>query len=59
MLTLGEYAGEFEMIEKLSVRDQIRETLLRFRITTDYEHYINAIDGGYDAGDATFNGYIF
>ena len=59
MLTLGKYAEEFEMIEKVSVGDQIRETHFGFRNNTDYEHYINAIDEGCDAGDAIFNGYVF
>ena len=54
-----DFGGEFEMIGKLSVGDQIRESHIRFRNFTVYEHYINAIDEGYDAEDAIFNGYIF
>ena len=43
---------------KISVGDQIRETLIRFRKITDYEHYINAIDEGYDAEGAIFSGFV-
>ena len=56
---IGHYAGKFEMFGKLSVGDQFRETHIRFRNTTDYEHYINAFDGEFDAEGAFFNGYIF
>ena len=35
---------------------QVRQTHIRFRKTDDYESYINAIDEGYDAEDAIFNG---
>ena len=56
---LVNYTGEFEMVGKLRVGDQIRETHIRFRIITDYESYINAIDKGYDAEDAIFNGYVY
>ena len=55
---LVDYAGEFEMAGKLSIGDQIRETHIRLRNITDYESYINAIDEGYEAEDAIFNGYI-
>ena len=56
---IGDYAGEIEMAGKLSVYDQIRETQIRFRNTTDYEHYVSAVDEEYDAEDAIFNGHIF
>ena len=35
---------------------QVRQTHIRFRKIDDYESYINAIDEGYDAEDAIFNG---
>ena len=47
------------MNRKLSVGDQIGGTHIRFRNTTDYEHYVNAIDEGYDAEDAIFDCYIY
>ena len=56
---LQDYEGEFEMIGNLKVGDQIRQTHIRFRNINDYEAYINAIDEGYDAEDAIFNGYIY
>ena len=56
---LLDYTGDFEMIGKLSIGDQIRETHIRFRNITEYEAYINSIIEGYDAGDAFFNGYIY
>ena len=46
------YTGDFEMVGKLSLGDQIRETINRFRIVTAYESYFNAIDEGYEADDA-------
>ena len=51
--------GEFEMVGNLKVGDQNRQTHMRFRNIVDYEAYINAIDEGYDAEDAIFNGYIY
>ena len=51
--------GEFEMIGKVSVGDQIRETHIRFRNITDYEAFINAIPEGYEAEVAIFNGYNY
>ena len=56
---LGSYNGDFEMIGKLLIGDQIRQTHIRFRNTTDYEAYNNSIDDGYDAEDSIFNGYIY
>ena len=47
------------MVGNLKVGDQIRETNIRFRNKDDFEAYINAIDEGYDAEDAIFNGYIY
>ena len=51
--------GEFEMVGKLSLGDQIRETHIRFRNMDDFESYINAIDEAYEAEDAIFNSYIY
>ena len=56
---LVDYTGEFEMVGKLSVGDQLRETQNRFRNITDYEAYINSIDKGYDAEDVIFSGYFY
>ena len=53
-----DYAGEFETSEKLSVGDQIRETDIGFINISDYEHYFNLFDEGYDARDIVFNGYF-
>ena len=47
------------MVGNLSIGDQIRETPNRFRIITDFESYINAIDEGYEAEVAISNGYIY
>ena len=33
---LGDYGGEFEMNGKLSIGDQLRETLVRYKNTTDF-----------------------
>ena len=49
----------FELVGSLKVGDQIRLTHIRFRNMVDLEAYINAIDEGYDAEDANFNGYIY
>ena len=56
---LMDYTGEFEMVGNLKVGDQIGQTHITFRNFVDYEAYINAIDEGYDAEDAIFNGYIY
>ena len=47
------------MVGNLKVGDHIRQTNIRFRNMDDYGSYINAIDEGYDAEDAIFNGYIY
>ena len=47
------------MVGKLKVGDQIRQTNIRFRNIVEFEAYINAIDEGYDAKDAIFNGHIY
>ena len=54
---LVDFNGEFEMVGNLSLEDQIRGTHIRFRNMVDFESYINAVDEGYEAGDAIFNGY--
>ena len=56
---MRDYTGEFEMVANLKVGDQIRQTHNRFRNIDDFEAYINAIDEGYDAEDAIFNGYVY
>ena len=47
------------MVGKLKVRDQIRQTHIRFRKMDDFESYINSFDEGYDVDDCIFNGYIY
>ena len=47
------------MVGNLKVGNQIRQTNFRFRNMDDFEAYINAIDEGYDALDAIFNGHIY
>ena len=54
---LGGYAGEFEMVGRLKIADQTRETHIRFRNMKDYESYINAIDQDYESEEASLNGY--
>ena len=56
---LLDYVGEFEMVGKLKIGDQIRQTHIRFRNMDDFEAYTNAIDEGYEAQDAIFNGYFY
>ena len=55
---LRDLGSGFKRIGKVSIGDQIRETRIRFRLFSDYEHYVNAIDEGDDAEDAVFIGYI-
>ena len=55
--TLTNYTGEFDVVGKCLIGDQLRETHIRFRNITNYEAYINYIDESYDAEDAIFNGY--
>ena len=56
---LLDYVGEFELVGRLKVGDQIRQTRTRFRIIDGFESYINSFDEGYDAEYAIFNGYIY
>ena len=41
---LREYAGDFEMVGRINIADQNRETHIRFRKKDDFESYINAIE---------------
>ena len=56
---LQDYEGEFELVGNLKIGDQIRQTHIRFANMDGFKAYINAIDEGYDAEDAIFNGYIY
>ena len=56
---LEDYTGNFEMVGRPKVGDQIRQTHIRFRNFTDYEAYNNSIEEGYDAEDAIFNDYNY
>ena len=49
----------FKWFGNWKVGDQIRQTHIRFRNMDDFESYINAIDEGYDADDAIFNGFSY
>ena len=53
------YGGEFEMIRKMSVGDEVRQTHIRFWNNTDYEQYINSIDLWFDSSDVFFNGSFY
>ena len=46
------------MVGKVSIADHVQETRIRFRILTEYEQYINAIDQDYESKDANFKGYF-
>ena len=56
---IRDHAGEFEMVGSLKVGDQTRPTHTRVRNKTDYEAYINSIDGSDDAEDSVFIGYFY
>ena len=56
---LIDYEGVFKMVGNLKVRDQIRQTHIRFRNISDYEAYVNSIDQDYDSEDAIFNGHNY
>ena len=56
---LGDYFGEFEMVGRLKIANQTRETHISFRKIDDFEAYINAIDQDYESEDAIFNGFIY
>ena len=47
------------MVGNLSSGDHVRETRIRFRNITEFEHYIKSIEDGYDAEHAIFSGYIY
>ena len=53
---LVDFTGEFQVVDKLSLGDQIRETQFRFRNMDDFKSSVNAIDEGYEAKDAIFIG---
>ena len=53
---LVDYSGEFEMVGNLKIGDQIRQTQIRFKNTTEFEASINTIDQDYESEDAIFNG---
>ena len=56
---LLDYEGVFEIVGKLKLGDQIRQTHIRLRNISDYEADINSIDQDYDSEDAIFNGYVY
>ena len=56
---MSDYIGEFQMVGSLKVGDQVCQFHIRFRIIDSFESYINAIDEGFDAEFAIFNGYIY
>ena len=47
------------MVGNLKIGDQTRQTLIRFRIITEYEAYVNYIDQDFESEDAIFNGYVY
>ena len=55
---LVDFSIGFEMVGRLKIADQTRETHIRFRNITDYEDYVKAIGQDYESADAIFNGYI-
>ena len=57
--TLGDYVGEFEMVGRLKIADENRETHSRFRTIDDLESYINYFDQDYESEDIISNGYIY
>ena len=56
---MGEYKVDFQMVGKIKIICQIRQTHIRFWNVTDYEHYVNSIDEGYGVEEAVFNGSIY
>ena len=57
--TSRDYAGDFEMVGRLKIGDQVRTTHFRFRNITNYESWINAMDQDSESEDAIFNGYFY
>ena len=47
------------MVDNLKVGDEIRQTVIRFRIIDDYESHIDATDHDYELEDAIFSGYDY
>ena len=56
---LKDYVDEFEMIGRIKIADQTRETHIRFKNIDDYEAYINATDQDCESEDAIFKGYNY
>ena len=56
---MRDYESEFEMVGRLKIADQTRETHIKLRIIDDYESYIHAIDQNYEYEDGIFYGYIY
>ena len=57
--TLKDYTSEFEMVGDWSIGDHVREIQIRFRNMDDFEGYIKAKEGRYEAEDAFFNKCIY
>ena len=51
--------GEFEMVGRLKIADQSRETHTRLRNIDHFESYINALDQDHESEHTIFNGYIY
>ena len=47
------------MVGTLQIGDQLRQTQIRLRNITNFEAYITSIVKGYDAEDATLNGFFY
>ena len=47
------------MVGSLVIGNQIRQTHIGFRNFTDYEHYIKAIDHGYDSEGVINIGFFY
>ena len=57
---LGDYKGDFELIESMLVGEVEQKTNIRFKKVDDFESYVNAIDNsGYDSEDVTFTGWFY
>ena len=54
-----DYVGEFEMVGRLKLADETRETHNRFGNLDDFESYITAIDQHYDSESGIFKDYIY
>ena len=56
---IRDYAGEFEIVGRMKIADQTRETHFRFSNTDNYEAYDIPIDQDYEFEDAVFIGYLY